>query len=80
MKYLLPILLLLSGCGADSPPPTPNACVSQTAKTKELNLGSLEKIDCGPGEVIVTVTPHWTTGGILTHVIVQCGKVTIVCR
>ena len=79
MKYLIPILLL-AGCGKDTPLPTPNSCVSQTAKTKELNLGSLEKIDCGTGEVIMTVTPHWTTGGKLTHDIVQCGKVTIVCR
>lgn len=80
MKSLKLLLLLCSvlwitACGKEIPKP----CINTWSNTKVLNLGLLEKIDCGPGEVITQITPKYIGSGIVTHLEVQCAKVSISC-
>jgi len=78
-RFFLFLLLVqyLCSCGKEVPAPKP--CINTWSNTKVLNLGLLEKIDCGPGEVITSILPKYIGSGIVTHLEVQCAKVTISC-
>jgi len=69
MKYLFPLMFLLPACGSE--------CIQKSTLTKEYSFGTLEKIECPPGEHVKSATPKYLPGGeVITHIIVQCEAIT----
>ena len=72
MKYLI-VALAISACGKPE-------CTTFVEPAEVKTFGTLEEISCGGGHVVLKVTPHYLPGGAtVTHITVDCGKVTQRC-
>jgi hypothetical protein len=70
MKYLF--VLLLASCGRD--------CSVSVEQTAIKTFGSLESVRCDDGEVLISFTPNWLPGGVVTSIEARCGRVRNTCQ
>jgi hypothetical protein len=77
MKYLI-AMFLLAACGRE--PVAKVQCSMKVTETNRKTFGTLEAVRCDAGDLLISATPNFIAGGVITSVEAVCGKIQMECQ
>lgn len=72
LMVVLYAMAFLAACGKE-------VCTASIAPSESKTFGTLEEAKCPAGEVITSIHPNFLAGGVITSIVVACGKVVQTC-